>query len=167
MTSLSLLPWIADSNGGSEVNCVCVVAIVITTFLDSVWVVIAYNQCLSGGHLWLLSLNYWCWHKQKVYCSCKYMCSLLQQWTLLDVSGSPKPSERLGHAACCLVGPLTGQEQPLLVVVGGYSGAVLKDVWLLDIDGRRWKQVKHQSLHFMDLVKVVILPCSVCSYPKF
>ena len=97
------------------------------------------------------------------------MYSLLQEWTLLDVSGGPKPFARTYHAACCLVGPLTGQEHPLLVVVGGMSDSrdLLDDVWLLDIDGRRWKQVKHQSLHFKDLVKVVILPCSVCSYPKF
>ena len=96
------------------------------------------------------------------------MYSLLQEWTLLDVSGGPKPSVRTRHAACCLVGPLTGQEHPLLVVVGGLEIlTVLDDMWLLDIDGRRWKQVKRQSLHFMDLVKVVILPCSVCSYPKF
>ena len=97
------------------------------------------------------------------------MCSLLQEWILLDVSGGRKPSGRSGHAACCLVGSLTGQEHPLLVVMGGLDKAstILDDVWLLDIDGRRWKEVKHQSLHFMDLVKVVILPCSVCSYPKF
>ena len=79
------------------------------------------------------------------------------------------PPMRATHAACCVAGPLTGQEHPLLVMVGGYDEGyrILDDVWLLDIDGRRWKQVKHQSLHFMDLVKVVILPCSVCSYPKF
>ena len=166
MTSLSLLAWIADSNGGSEVNCVCCGY----CHYNIPWFSVSSDinaYRLSGGLLHLL--YYWCSHKQKVYYSCKCMYSLLQEWTLLDVSGGPKPSARTHHTACCLVGPLTGQEHPLLLVVGGIrrDHAALDDVWLLDIDGRRWKEVKRQSFHFMDLVKVVILPCSVCSYPKF
>ena len=75
---------------------------------------------------------------------------LLQQWNRLDVRGA-KVSVRAYHAACCLVGPLTGQEDPLVVVVGGMGKGhtVLNEVLLLGIDEyRRWDQVKHQSLYF-------------------
>ena len=50
-----------------------------------------------------------------------------QHWTKLDTAGGPRPPARYEHAACCIAGPLTGQEHPLLLVAGGRGGA-LKDV---------------------------------------
>ena len=46
------------------------------------------------------------------------------------------------HTACCIAGPLTGQEHPLLLVGGGFDGSdVLKDMWLLDVDRGVWSEV--------------------------
>ena len=64
----------------------------------------------------------------------------LQHWSKLKISG-PKPPARSSHAACFIAGPLTGQEHPLLLVVGGYGIKVLQDMWILDIDGKEWKEV--------------------------
>ena len=64
----------------------------------------------------------------------------MQHWT--KVVGGNKPPARDTHAACCIAGPLTGQEHPLLMVVGGWSGReVLGDVWLLDVDKGVWSEV--------------------------
>ena len=54
-----------------------------------------------------------------------------------------KPPVRNGHATCCIAGPLTGQEHPLLMLVGGWytDASLLGDVWLLDVDRRTWTQV--------------------------
>ena len=83
------------------------------------------------------------------------MCFFLQQWILLNVSGPPTLSVRVSHTACCLAGLLTGQEHPLLLVVGGLEGSTtLNDIWLLDVDGRRWKQVK------------IPIICIECSHPS-
>ena len=72
-----------------------------------------------------------------------YAALYLQHWTKLDVSG-PKPPARSRHAACYIAGPLTGQEHPLLLVAGGLGDdyKVLQDMWILDINGRKWKQVR-------------------------
>ena len=46
------------------------------------------------------------------------------------------------HAACCIAGPLTGQEHPLLLVGGGFDGSdAFNDKWLLDVDRGVWSEV--------------------------
>ena len=71
-----------------------------------------------------------------------YFMTPMQHWTKLQVSGD-KPPARYLHATCSIAGPSTGQQHPLLMVVGGFaSGAgVLRDVWLLDVDKGVWSEV--------------------------
>ena len=69
-----------------------------------------------------------------------------QHWTKLDTTGGPRPPARGSHAACCISGPLTGQEHPLLLVGGGWDGKVFrrnvfKDMWVLDVDRGVWSEV--------------------------
>ena len=65
----------------------------------------------------------------------------LQHWTEVG-SGKKKPPARSSHTACCIAGPLTGQDHPLLLVVGGHTAwDVLSDVWLLDVDKGVWSEV--------------------------
>ena len=45
------------------------------------------------------------------------------------------------HTTCYIAGPLTGQQHPVLMVVGGMCGAELSNVWLLDVDKRVWSEV--------------------------
>ena len=54
-----------------------------------------------------------------------------------------KPPARFNHTACCIAGPLTGQEHPILMVAGGGGGIsqVFSDVWLLDVDEGVWSEV--------------------------
>lgn len=61
----------------------------------------------------------------------------VQHWTKLKFHG-PKPPTRSYYATCLIAGPLTGQKHPLLMVVGGWVGGALGDVWLLDVDRRMW-----------------------------
>ena len=64
----------------------------------------------------------------------------LQHWTELDTTGCSRPPARHQHAACCIAGPLTGQE----LLVGGGLGevlSVLKDMWLLDVHRGMWSEV--------------------------
>ena len=69
-----------------------------------------------------------------------------QEWSKLDLDGGPVPVERCGHAACCIN---VGDDHPLLLVTGGLDKdkCVLKDVWLLDIVSRRWKEVSGFALY--------------------
>ena len=66
----------------------------------------------------------------------------LQRWTEVKVSG-PRPLVRNSHAACCIAGPLTGQQYPVLMVIGGWytDTSALDDVWLLDVDKGVWSEV--------------------------
>ena len=65
----------------------------------------------------------------------------MQHWTKLNISGA-KPTAREYHAACCIAGPLTGQEHPLVLVIGGCARTrILRDAWLLDVDNEVWSQV--------------------------
>ena len=61
----------------------------------------------------------------------------------MDTTGGPRPRARESHTACCIAGPLTGQEHPLLLVEGGLSGALsaLTDMWVLDVDRGVWSEV--------------------------
>ena len=64
----------------------------------------------------------------------------MQHWT--KVASGKKPRGRDSHTACCIAGPLTGQEHPLLMVAGGWNGLdVFRDVWLLDVDKGVWSEV--------------------------
>lgn len=67
----------------------------------------------------------------------RYLHMPLQHWTKVEIVGE-KPAGRTYAASCCIAGPLTGQQHPLLMVVGGYLGATLGDVWLLDVDKGLW-----------------------------
>ena len=49
---------------------------------------------------------------------------------------------RSGHATVCLG---YGGDQPQLLVTGGRGGRgdnILSDVWVLDVDSRRWREVR-------------------------
>ena len=63
----------------------------------------------------------------------------IQHWTKLNVSKA-KPPTRSHHTTSCIAGPLTGQEHPVLMVVGGY-GVGKGDVWMLDVDKGVWSEV--------------------------
>lgn len=65
----------------------------------------------------------------------------MQHWTKVDCNS--KPPIRCAHSSCCIAGPITGQQQPILMVVGGLrgNGEVLDDVWLLDVDKKEWSKV--------------------------
>lgn len=65
----------------------------------------------------------------------------MQHWTKV-ISGK-KPPARYYHTACCISGPLTGQEHPLLMVVGGkdLDTECYSDVWLLNVDKGLWSEV--------------------------
>jgi len=56
---------------------------------------------------------------------------------------SEKPLNREYHAACCIAGPLTGEEHPLLMVIGGRRDdmRIVDDVWILDVDAGVWTEV--------------------------
>lgn len=58
----------------------------------------------------------------------------------MSVSGA-KPPTRFDHATCCVAGPLTGQHHAVVMVVGGYAGRVLSDIWLLDLAKEEWSEV--------------------------
>ena len=66
----------------------------------------------------------------------------MQHWTRVKIT-EYKPPARSSHAACCITGPLTGQQHPLLMVVGGLDANYkpLDDVWLLDVDKGVWSEV--------------------------
>ena len=69
-----------------------------------------------------------------------YLNMSIQHWRKLKMSGA-KPLARFRHTACCIAGPLTGQEHPLLMVVGGIGSEYYGDVWLLDVDKGVWSEV--------------------------
>ena len=52
--------------------------------------------------------------------------------------------ERSFHAAVCLG---YGGDHPKLLVIGGYGNRrALNDVWMLDLQSRRWKEVRDYVL---------------------
>ena len=59
------------------------------------------------------------------------------------MASGKKPPARSYHTACCITGPLTGQEHPILMVVEGLGDRVkvFSDVWLLDVDKGVWSEV--------------------------
>ena len=69
------------------------------------------------------------------------------------------PVERRGHTACCIN---VGDDHPLLFVTGGLDNdnCVLKDAWLLDIVGRRWKEVSGLALRIPGICNYNIIYAS-------
>ena len=66
----------------------------------------------------------------------------MQHWSKLSHhAGEPCPVGRAAHATVCLG---YGGDQPQLLVTGGMDGDdnVLSDVWLLDVETRRWREVR-------------------------
>ena len=66
----------------------------------------------------------------------------MQHWSkLAHHAGEPCPVGRSVHATVCLG---YGGDQPQLLVTGGIDGDfnILSDVWLLDVETRRWREVR-------------------------
>ena len=64
----------------------------------------------------------------------------MQHWTKLKVSGA-KPPARNSHTTCCIAGPFTGQQHPVVAVINGNIGGPVGDVWLLDVNSGVWSKV--------------------------
>ena len=78
----------------------------------------------------------------------------MQHWSRLDIKkGDPCPVKRANHASVCLG---YGGDHPQLLVTGGRGGGVkvLSDVWILDIQSRRWREVRLYSM-FSTLHKTI------------
>ena len=60
--------------------------------------------------------------------------------------GEPWPVERSNHSAVCV----GYGDRPQLLVTGG--GGPLSDMWLLDVDTGRWREVCRCWLHGIDIV---------------
>ena len=65
----------------------------------------------------------------------------------MDTQGH-SPRARWGHAACCIAGPFTGEEHPLLLVDRGYTdqGVALRDIWMLDVERGIWNKASKWSI---------------------
>ena len=66
----------------------------------------------------------------------------MQHWSKLSHhAGEPCPVGRTRHATVCLG---YGGDQPQLLVTGGVDSDdnILSDVWLLDVESRRWREVR-------------------------
>ena len=95
-----------------------------------------------------------------------YLNMSMQQWTKVGTGG--KPPARCWHTACCIVGPLTGQEHSVLMVVGGIGDGwkVLSDVWLLDLDKGVWSEVGMLYLIALPVIYKHADSCSkLCLHP--
>ena len=66
----------------------------------------------------------------------------MQHFSKMDTQGESCPKGRDEHAAVCLG---YGGDHPQLLVTGGRGsgfGDVLSDVWLLDVQSGRWREVR-------------------------
>ena len=64
----------------------------------------------------------------------------MQHFSKMDTQGESCPRRRSNHAAVCLG---CGGDHPQLLVTGGWAGGdVLSDVWLLDVQSGRWREVR-------------------------
>ena len=65
----------------------------------------------------------------------------MQHFSKMDTQGESCPKERYLHAAVCLG---YGGDHPQLLVTGGRTNrnSVLSDVWLLDVQSGRWREVR-------------------------
>ena len=80
-----------------------------------------------------------------------------------QVRGEPWPAERSRHAACCLN---FGEYHPHLLVSGGTNKEkkILADMWILDVDNRKWKEVRTQLclhlsllLHYLSSIRILLV----------
>ena len=64
--------------------------------------------------------------------------------------GDQWPEARFGHSACCLN---YGEDHPIILVSGGLDnslfGNVLGDMWILDVDGGKWTEVRMLVYKFL------------------
>ena len=65
----------------------------------------------------------------------------MQHFSKMDTQGESCPKGRYDHAAVCLG---YGGDHPQLLVTGGLGSDldVLSDVWLLDVQSWRWREVR-------------------------
>ena len=65
----------------------------------------------------------------------------MQHFSKMDTQGESCPEGRYSPAAVCLG---YGGDNPQLLVTGGWTsgGDVLSDVWLLDVQSGRWREVR-------------------------
>ena len=66
----------------------------------------------------------------------------MQHFSKMDTQGESCPEGRYYHAAVCLG---YGGDHPQLLVTGGEGSTyrdVLSDVWLLDVQSGRWREVR-------------------------
>ena len=93
-----------------------------------------------------------------------YLNMSMQHWTKVEIG--EKPPARYWHTACCIAGPLTGQEHPLLIVVGGDGQKVFSDVRLLDVDKGVWSEVGMLYLIALPVIYKHADSCSkLCLHP--
>ena len=94
-----------------------------------------------------------------------YLNMSMQHWT--KVGSGKKPLARSLHTACCIAGPLTGQEHSVLMVVGGWNGEkVFSVVWLLDVDKGVWSEVGMLYLIALPVIYKHADSCSkLCLHP--
>ena len=86
------------------------------------------------------------------------MCTvfLSQEWTKLErPEGASWPLGTSSHAACCLN---YGEEHPQLLVTGGVdkNDNTLQDVWILDVNSGRWREVSddvHMNVWLVQLTE--------------
>ena len=73
----------------------------------------------------------------------------MQHWSKVDPQeGEPWPVRRDEHAAVCV----GYGDRPQLLVTGGWSVYILSDMWLLDVDTGKWREVCWCWLHGIDIV---------------
>ena len=95
---------------------------------------------MDGKESWSLQV---CYEPVTVYS--------LQHWSKLEkAEGAPWPEERCDHAACCLN---YDQQHPQLLVTGGVKRTqeILEDAWILDVDRKKWKQVREEYSTLCDI----------------
>ena len=64
----------------------------------------------------------------------------MQHFSKMDTQGESCPKGRSRHAAVCLG---YGGDHPQLLVTGGIDGRSFRsDVWLLDVQSGRWREVR-------------------------
>ena len=65
----------------------------------------------------------------------------MQHFSKMDTQGESCPKGRSEHAVVCLG---YGGDHPQLLVTGGWTGvhSALSDVWLLDVQSGRWREVR-------------------------
>ena len=65
----------------------------------------------------------------------------VQHWSKVEREVEPRPEARSAHPTICLG---YGGDHPHLLVLGGYGDGLrtLYDVWLLDIQSMKWKEVR-------------------------